>query len=65
MSSQQPKGILQKMLDEEFMVPIPSPNVTQAQVIQQTMANVMSTIMDYRNDGGYSWLIEEEENYKR
>ena len=33
MSSQQPKGILQKMLGEEFMVPIPSPNVTQAQVI--------------------------------
>ena len=64
MSSNQPKGILKKMLGEAFMAPVSSLNVTQAQAIRQTISNVMSTIMDYRHDGGYSWLIEEEGNYK-
>ena len=64
MSTNQPKGILQKMLGKAFMEPVTSLNVTQGQSIRQTLSNVMSTIMDYRHDGGYSWLIEEEGNYK-
>lgn len=64
MSLTQPKGILQKMLGEEFMEPTPFLNITQAQTIWQTLSNVMSTIMDLRHKGGYLWLIEEDKNYK-
>ena len=64
MSSQQPKGILQKMLGEAFMEPILSPTVIQVQAFRQAISNVLSTITDLRHATGSSWIIEEEGNYK-
>ena len=63
MSSTQPKGILETMLGQEFMTPIASPTITDAQQLQQTLANLLSTITDLQLDGGFSWIIEERGYY--